>query len=80
MSTILIYKLHQLYAFNIVDGSWRPWTEWSMCTLTCGNGTQTRNRSCDDPLFGGSNCTGDDTQLRYCNDHHCPSRLILNKG
>lgn len=55
-----------------VDGSWFPWTQWSLCTLTCGNGTQTRNRTCDDPLFGGANCTGDDTEIRHCNEHHCP--------
>ncbi|XP_066297373.1 uncharacterized protein [Branchiostoma lanceolatum] len=51
-----------------VDGGWSPWTFWSNCTETCGNGTRTRSRSCDHPLpqHGGANCTGDANQTQAC--------------
>ncbi|VDI26618.1 Hypothetical predicted protein, partial [Mytilus galloprovincialis] len=55
-----------------VDGQWDLWTDWSDCTLTCGSGTQMRNRTCVNPKFGGSSCIGESTEEQTCNKHHCP--------
>ncbi|XP_076098251.1 SCO-spondin-like [Mytilus galloprovincialis] len=55
-----------------VDGQWDLWTDWSDCTLTCGSGTQMRNRTCVNPKFGGSSCIGESTEEKTCNKHHCP--------
>ncbi|GFN97235.1 sco-spondin-like [Plakobranchus ocellatus] len=55
-----------------VDGVWLPWSEWSVCSQTCGNGSQARSRSCDGPFYGGANCTGPGLEERDCNTHPCP--------
>ena len=57
-----------------VDGMWGSWTEWSACSVTCGDGSQTRDRECDNPerAFGGEDCDGDDEETRDCNDAACP--------
>eukprot|EP00058_Branchiostoma_floridae_P028482 XP_002613973.1 hypothetical protein BRAFLDRAFT_67461 [Branchiostoma floridae] len=51
-----------------VDGGWSPWTSWSNCSETCGNGSRNRSRRCDLPLpqHGGANCTGDAKQSQAC--------------
>lgn len=54
------------------------WGDWSACSLTCGNGTQSRNRSCEGPYFGGKNCTGDWGQTKDCNTFPCPGKYISN--
>lgn len=51
-----------------VDGNWNTWTDWSTCSVTCENGTQTRTRVCDDPVpqYNGSYCAGNDTDVIVC--------------
>ncbi|XP_069128273.1 SCO-spondin-like isoform X2 [Argopecten irradians] len=61
-----------------VDGSWKQWSMWSDCSLTCGNGTSNRSRECDDPLHGGADCPGPANQTRVCNDFPCPIDGIFN--
>ncbi|WAR27191.1 ADT1-like protein [Mya arenaria] len=49
-----------------VDGVWESWTAWTPCTVSCGNGTTTRDRNCFFPLDvpHGTDCTGDTSELR----------------
>ena len=56
-----------------VDGQWSEWGAWSACTETCGGGTQTRTRLCNNPApsNGGSDCTGDSQQSQACNTDAC---------
>ncbi|GFN97238.1 hemicentin-1 [Plakobranchus ocellatus] len=55
-----------------VDGSWKPWSAWGQCSVTCGGGIKSRTRDCDLALHGGENCTGPSDQNTTCNMHHCP--------
>ncbi|XP_058943143.2 probable endochitinase [Pocillopora verrucosa] len=57
-----------------VDGGWSDWSVWGPCTVTCGGGTQARNRSCTNPppSNGGKKCTGPDTETQQCQTMICP--------
>ena len=60
-----------------MDGRWGEWNSWNTCSVTCGNGNQTRIRACDSPLpqHGGNNCTVDgskDTDTKGCVLNPCP--------
>ncbi|XP_078681317.1 cartilage intermediate layer protein 2-like isoform X1 [Branchiostoma floridae x Branchiostoma belcheri] len=57
-----------------VHGGWSAWSVWSPCDKTCGTGTQTRTRECDNPTpqFGGDDCVGDKEETRTCNTQECP--------
>nr|XP_036865807.1 hemicentin-1 [Manis javanica] len=57
-----------------VHGAWSTWQPWGTCSRSCGKGTQTRSRLCNNPppLFDGSYCHGVETQMQVCNERHCP--------
>ena len=59
-----------------IDGNWGTWSSWHGCTVSCGGGTQTSTRQCNDPpvLFGGQECPGDDERTQNCNEQNCPSK------
>ena len=64
-----------LYAFP-VDGGWSVWAGWSECDVTCGSGSRTRTRTCDNPppANGGDNCVGADRSTDVCVLNTCPGR------
>ncbi|XP_068547343.1 hemicentin-1 isoform X4 [Anas acuta] len=57
-----------------VDGEWSSWLPWGPCSETCGKGTQTRLRLCNNPppSHDGSYCEGSDAQMQVCNKRRCP--------
>merc|ERR1712176_910209 len=59
-----------------VNGNFSMWSNWTMCTVTCGGGYQTRNRNCSNPspMYGGANCSllGAKTENRTCGNISCP--------
>ncbi|XP_054713925.1 hemicentin-1-like [Uloborus diversus] len=57
-----------------VDGEWSIWSEWSLCSSSCGGGKRERIRKCDSPSpsFGGRYCSGSHVQTDYCNNAQCP--------
>ena len=59
-----------------VDGGWSEFNEWSACSLTCGGGTQSRTRTCDNPppLNAGRSCAGEPTEVRACETKGCPGK------
>ena len=59
-----------------VDGEWESWAPWTECSVSCGNGTSTRERICHQPLHGGDNCTGISKETKYCKIKECPSKYF----
>ncbi len=51
------------------------WTDWSCgaCSVQCGGGTHTCNRSCTNPApsCGGTSCVGEATKNEACNTQSC---------
>ena len=60
--------------FSGVDGGFSRWGFWFRCSLTCGDGVQTRTRTCTDPppQGYGEDCDGPLQEIRACNDKPCP--------
>lgn len=75
------------YLVYLVDGIWTEWTPWSgACSKPCNTGTISRHRTCTNPrpLYGGSSCPGNATEMRLCNQHSCQSmvsfRIFINNS
>jgi|GEM_PF-6132901 len=45
------------------------WSDWSVCSVSCGGGTQTRTCTNPAPVYGGNDCQGSSSQ--GCNTHSC---------
>ena len=60
-----------------IDGGYSEWTEFSQCTVSCGNGTRHRTRSCSrpQPKYGGRDCVhlGSNIEIAICNNTFCPT-------
>ncbi|KAI0219204.1 hypothetical protein LSAT2_029196 [Lamellibrachia satsuma] len=57
-----------------VNSSCGDWSDWSVCSTTCGGGTKTRSRSCDTPIPEGEGltCLGLSVESETCNINDCP--------
>ena len=55
-----------------MNGVWSAWQDWSDCSVTCGQGSQQRQRVCTPPRNNGSPCSGSDTDIRTCSLQVCP--------
>ncbi|XP_078312843.1 uncharacterized protein LOC144619278 [Crassostrea virginica] len=51
-----------------VDGAWSDWSSWSPCSKSCGEGHETKTRTCTNPApeHGGKDCPGDSKETRAC--------------
>ncbi|XP_052285283.1 properdin-like isoform X2 [Dreissena polymorpha] len=63
-----------------VDGYWSEWASWSTCSVTCGHGDRSRNRTC---LFEqgkprGHDCVGQGLQTGSCTESDCPVDGVWN--
>ncbi|XP_076876939.1 LOW QUALITY PROTEIN: adhesion G protein-coupled receptor B3 [Brachyhypopomus gauderio] len=48
------------------DPGAEEWSQWSSCSVTCGQGSQVRTRTCVSPY--GTHCTGPLRESRFCNN------------
>merc|ERR1719354_1429064 len=49
------------------------WSEWSACSVTCGEGEESRSRTCLNGNPGGSGCQGSASEIVACENAPCPS-------
>ena len=56
-----------------VDGGWSEWTVWTDCSVTCGTGSQSRSRTCNNPVpvSNGLDCDGELTDTQVCTAFPC---------
>ncbi|XP_036402923.1 adhesion G protein-coupled receptor B3 isoform X1 [Megalops cyprinoides] len=53
------------------DSGAEEWSQWSSCSVTCGQGSQVRTRTCVSPY--GTHCSGPLRESRVCNNSAlCP--------
>lgn len=56
------------------DPAAEEWSQWSVCSLTCGQGWQVRTRSCVSSPYG-TLCSGPLRETRLCNNTAtCPGK------
>jgi hypothetical protein len=56
-----------------IDWWWSGWSGYSACNASCGGGTQTRTRTCNNPTpaNGGATCAGAYSESIACNTQSC---------
>ncbi|XP_033107998.1 uncharacterized protein LOC117109720 [Anneissia japonica] len=56
-----------------VNGNWANWNEWRPCSVKCGEGITSRDRTCTNPapIGSGSVCDGYGTESRHCYSQPC---------
>lgn len=61
-----------------VDGGWADWSAWSVCDVTCANGTLSRIRQCSNPtpVNGGLDCPGSAMEVMDCSLAACPGTVM----
>ena len=77
----MIYWCYYLDIADIVaDGNWGEFGAWTACSLTCGGGSQSRVRICNNPSpsGGGAPCLGSSSEERRCGEQSCPGTLTKN--
>jgi len=53
---------------------WTSWSPWGTCNRSCGDGEQTRTRSCSGGVVGQGSCTGNGWKdVQNCNLEECPA-------
>ena len=74
----LILTVFGLIIFSVPDINcvWSDWSDWSDCSVTCGTGTQDRDRKYAVEQSGnGAACSGDDTGSQTCSMADCSEFL-----
>lgn len=64
--------------FVSVDGGWTAWSSWGTCTVSCGGGSQQKDRTCTNPTpqYGGAQCQGVTFLTQTCNTQVCISKYF----
>ena len=82
-STFLLYNtnLKGETTTKAINGGWGEWTAWSSCSVSCGGGSRSDNRPCDNPTpaHGGVGCSGSASKLKTCNSNECPGNIPVFK-
>ena len=73
------YDIKDLIKLLLVHGGWSVWSPvgFTECSVTCGEGTQSRNRSCTnpEPAHNGFPCIGNDYEVQDCVNPECNGKF-----
>ena len=75
-------KIVLSFCFLAEDGRYTLWSDWSMCSKTCGGGDKYRTRTCTNPKpkYGGRDCIkmglGHPIEHALCNTACCPGKFM----
>ena len=60
-----------------IDGGWSEWSVGA-CSVTCGQGTATKTRTCTSPTpaLGGATCQGHHESVVTCDTGACPGVYV----
>lgn len=58
------------YEYQQSAGTWSAWSSWSVCSATCGGGTQLRTRTCSKTAYQ-LDCVGNSQETQNCNTQSC---------
>ena len=57
----------------LVNCVWGKFSEWGMCSVTCGDGKKSRSRTISTLASGGGRqCYGQSIEEKPCNERKCP--------
>ena len=64
-----------------VDCAWDTWSQWMSCSVSCGGGSQKRQRMItQEAMYNGTHCAGEAVERRVCNNDACTGILICKGG
>lgn len=67
----------QLCSAGVINCVWSDWQPWGICSATCGEGVQRRDRWVEVyPINSGTNCNGGSFARRACRASACPSQTL----
>ena len=71
------YDLHRPTS-TAVQGNWGSWSDWSSCSQSCGSGSRSRSRECNNPApaHEGEECQGSSTKTEVCRSNPCPGLIL----
>ncbi|XP_017761429.1 PREDICTED: uncharacterized protein LOC108551689 [Eufriesea mexicana] len=71
----LAFETRSCMGFNcrkFSTGTWTTWSRWSTCSVECGNGIQTKIRSClETQSLQGTSCKGSSKEIKGCAINNC---------
>ena len=79
--SVLDFKCYILDYF-LVNGGLSQWSEFGVCSKSCGGGVRIRRRYCSNPVprFGGKECDPSDMfQTQSCSIRKCNVRILKGK-
>ena len=63
-----------------LEALYTPWTSWSKCSASCGQGIRKRNRWCSAQTTPMPPCEGEVRQIQFCNVFVCPGKCLACAG
>ena len=65
----------------LLPWAWEEWTAWTDCSVSCGEGTRAKSRTCnvEDPVLVEIYCSGDNERVEECpnQDLCCKAHIIF---